>query len=106
MDLSDLAHYYREHQRLIAHWRAVLPKGTILDVPYEELVADQVGWTRRMLNFLGLEWDRRCLDFHRTNRPVVTASYWQVRQKIYQDSIQRWRNYRKFIGPLLELKDS
>jgi hypothetical protein len=105
MDLSDLAHYYREHQRLMAHWRAVLPPGTILDVPYAELVADQEGWTRRILEFVGLEWDPRCLDFHSTKRAVVTASYWQVRQRIYTDSVQRWRNYRKFIGPLLDLKE-
>jgi hypothetical protein len=105
MELSDLAHYYREHRRLMAHWRAVLPPGTILDVPYAELVADQELWTRRILDFLGLEWDQRCLDFHRTERPVVTASYWQVRQRIYSDSVQRWRHYRKFIGPLLDLKD-
>jgi hypothetical protein len=105
MDLSDLAHYYREHQRLMAHWRAVLPAGAILDVPYAELVADQEGWTRRILNFVGLEWDQRCLDFHSTKRAVVTASYWQVRQRIYGDSVQRWRNYRKFLGPLLDLKE-
>jgi Flp pilus assembly protein TadD len=105
MDLSDLAHYYREHQRLMAHWRAVLPPGTILDVPYAELVADQEGWTRKILDFVGLEWDRRCLDFHTTARPVATASYWQVRQRIYNDSVQRWRHYRKFIGPLLDLKE-
>jgi tetratricopeptide (TPR) repeat protein len=104
MDLSDLAHYYREHQRLITHWRAVLPPGTILDVPYEELVADQEGWTRKMLDFVGLEWDERCLDFHKTKRSVVTASYWQVRQKIYNNSVGRWRNYEKFISPLLGLK--
>jgi Flp pilus assembly protein TadD len=106
MDLSDLAHYYRKHQRLMAHWRAVLAPGTILDVPYAELVADQQGWTRKILHFLGLEWDQRCLDFHRTPRPVATASYWQVRQPIYNDSVQRWRHYRKFIGPLLDLKES
>jgi tetratricopeptide (TPR) repeat protein len=105
MDLSDLAHYYQEHQRLMAHWRAVLPPGTILDVPYAELVADQEGWTRRILEFVGLEWDPRCLDFHSTKRAVGTASYWQVRQRIYTDSVQRWRNYRKFIGPLLDLKE-
>jgi tetratricopeptide (TPR) repeat protein len=104
MDLSDLAHHYREHQRLMAHWRAVLPQGAILDVPYAELIADQEGWTRKILDFIGLEWDQRCLDFHRTERPVVTASYWQVRQGIYSGSVQRWRNYRKFIGPLLDLK--
>jgi Flp pilus assembly protein TadD len=105
MDLSDLAHYYREHQRLMAHWRAVLPAGAILDVPYAELVADQEGWTRKILDFIGLEWDQRCLDFHSTTRPVVTASYWQVRQRIYNDSVQRWHHYRNFIGPLLELKE-
>ena len=100
MDLSDLAHYYREHHRLIAHWRAALPPGTILDVPYAELVADQEGWTRKILDFLGLEWDRRCLEFHKTNRAVVTASFWQVRQEIYRASLERWRNYARFISPL------
>jgi tetratricopeptide (TPR) repeat protein len=105
MDLSDLAHYFREHQRLMAHWRAVLPPGSILDVPYAGLVADQETWTRKILVFLGLEWDERCLDFHQTKRQVVTASAWQVRQKIYKDSVARWRNYEKFIGPLLELRD-
>ncbi len=58
-DLSDLVHYYREHQRIMAHWRAVLPPGFILDVPYEELVADQETWSRKMLDFIGLEWDAR-----------------------------------------------
>jgi tetratricopeptide (TPR) repeat protein len=104
LDLSDLAHYYREHHRLMAHWRAVLPPGAMLDVPYAELVADQEGWTRRILEFLNLEWDARCLDFHQIQRPVATASYWQVRQRIYSDAINRWRNYEKFIGPLLRLR--
>jgi tetratricopeptide (TPR) repeat protein len=102
-DLSDLAHYYREHRRIMAHWRAVLPPGFILDVPYEELVADQETWSRKMLEFIGLEWDPRCLEFHTNKRQVVTASAWQVRQKIYQTSVARWRNYEKFIGPLKAL---
>jgi tetratricopeptide (TPR) repeat protein len=104
MDLSDLAHYYRGHQHLMAHWRAVLPPGFILDVPYEALVADQETWTRKMLDFIGLEWDDRCLDFHKNTRQVVTASAWQVRQKIYKNSVARWRNYEKFIGPLKALR--
>jgi tetratricopeptide (TPR) repeat protein len=104
MDLSDLAHYYREHRRLMAHWRSVLPPGTILDIPYAELVADQAGWTRKILEFLGLGWDERCLDFEKTERAVVTSSSWQVRQKIYKDSVLRWRNYEQFIGPLLSLR--
>jgi tetratricopeptide (TPR) repeat protein len=103
LDLSDLAHYYREHRRLMEHWRAALPAGTLLDVPYEELIADQEGWTRKIVEFLGLPWDERCLNFHSTERNVLTASYWQVRQKLYKSSIGRWRNYEKFIGPLLAL---
>jgi tetratricopeptide (TPR) repeat protein len=103
-DLSDLVHYYREHQRIMAHWRAVLPPGFILDVPYEKLVADQEPWSRKMLEFIGLEWDARCLEFHTNKRQVVTASAWQVRQKIYESSVARWRNYEKFIGPLKTLK--
>jgi tetratricopeptide (TPR) repeat protein len=103
-DLSDLAHYYREHQRLMAHWRSVLPSGFILEVPYEELVADQETWSRKMLDFIGLEWDERCLQFHMNKRQVTTASAWQVRQKIYTTSVARWRNYENFIGPLKALR--
>jgi Sulfotransferase family len=99
-----MAHFYREHQRLMEHWRSALPPGAILDVPYEELTADQEGWTRKVLEFLGLPWDERCLNFHTTTRSVLTASHWQVRQKMYRVSVGRWRNYEKFIGPLLELK--
>jgi tetratricopeptide (TPR) repeat protein len=106
MDLSDLAHYYGEHQRLMAHWRRVLPAETLLDVPYAALVADQEAWTRKIVDFLGLNWDERCLDFHKTQRTVLTASSWQVRQKIHNNSVGRWRNYQKFIGPLLALRDT
>jgi len=102
-DLSDLAHYYREHQRIMAHWRAVLPPGFVLEVPYEELVADQETWSRKMIDFIGLEWDARCLEFHANSRQVTTASAWQVRQKIYKSSVARWHNYEKFIGPLKTL---
>jgi len=104
-DLSDLEQYYRQHHRLMAHWHEILPAGSILDVPYEELVADQVKWTARMLEFVGLDWDDRCLDFQNTKRGVATASTWQVRQKIYDSSVQRWRKYEKFVGPLLSLRN-
>ena len=103
MSLPDLAHYYREHARLVAHWRAALPPGAMIDVPYEELVADQEKWTRKILEFLGLEWDPRCLDFYETKRQVATASYWQVRQKIFRSSVGRWRNYEQFLDPLRTL---
>jgi tetratricopeptide (TPR) repeat protein len=99
-DLSDLAHYCGEHQRLMRHWRAVLPPGSLLEVPYAELVADQEQWTRRILDFVGLPWHPQCLNFQHTNRPVKTASAWQVRQGIYKSSVDRWRNYERHIGPL------
>jgi Flp pilus assembly protein TadD len=105
MDLGDLADYYRTHQRLMDHWCRALPAEAILEVPYEGLVAEQETWTRKILDFLGLEWDERCLAFHETKRSVTTASAWQVRQKIYRHSVERWRNYEKFIGPLKGLRD-
>jgi tetratricopeptide (TPR) repeat protein len=104
LDLSDLAHHYQGHHRLISHWRAVLPQATLLVVPYAELVADPEAWSRRMIEFIGLEWDPRCLQFHQTQRSVLTASNWQVRQPVYARSVGRWRNYEKFIRPLLELR--
>jgi tetratricopeptide (TPR) repeat protein len=104
LDLSDLVHYYREHQRLMSHWRAVLPPGFILDVPYEELVSDQETWSRKMLDFIKLDWDPRVLDFHSNKRQVTSASAWQVRQRVYSSSVARWRNYEKFIGPLKTLE--
>ena len=61
-------------------------------------------WVRRILEFIGLEWHPQCLDFHQTERPIITASFWQVRQRIYQDSVGRWRNYEKFLGELRSLK--
>ena len=105
LDLADLAHYYREHHRLMQHWRSVLPAGVLLEVPYAELVADQEYWSRRIIDFIGLEWDPGCLEYHATQRPVLTASNWQVRQPIYASSVGRWQKYKKFIRPLLELRE-
>ena len=105
MDLQDLAHYYREHHRLVAHWRSVLPKEVFLEVPYEGLVADPEAWSRRVFEFIGLEWDPRVLEFHKTERAVMTASYWQVRQKMYVSSVGRSKHYQKYLGPLLKLRN-
>jgi hypothetical protein len=77
-----------------------------LEVPYAELVEDQDGWTRKILQFIGLEWDERCLDYHTATRPVLTASFWQVRQQIYNRSVGKWRRYEKFIGPLRDLHEN
>jgi hypothetical protein len=102
-DLNDLAHYYRQYKRIMEHWRKTLPSNVILDVPYEGLVADTEAWSRRMVEFIGLPWDRDCLDFHRSDRLVNTFSKWQARQKISHSSIERWRHYERFVGPLAEL---
>jgi tetratricopeptide (TPR) repeat protein len=101
-DFGDLAHYYGEYRRLLAHWRATLPPQTLLEVPYEALVEDPEFWSRRMLAHIGLPWDPRCLEFHRTDRPVLTASSWQVRQPVGKGSVDRWRRYERFLGPLRE----
>jgi hypothetical protein len=102
-DLGDLAHYYDEYLRLMQHWHTVLPPGAILDVPYEALVDDPETWSRRMVEFAGLSWHEACLNFHETARSVSTFSKWQVRQKINRRSVQRWRNYAEFVGPLRRL---
>jgi len=102
-DLGDIAHYYVQYFRLMQHWRAVLPAGSMLEVPYEALVGDQEGWSRKMIDFIGLPWDTRCLDFHTCARTVGTASNWQVRQKIDKSSVERWRNYAAYVGPLFHL---
>jgi tetratricopeptide (TPR) repeat protein len=104
-DLEDLAHFASEYLRLMKHWRSTLPAQTILEVPYEGLVDDHEAWSRKMLAFIGLPWDPRCIDFHRTERTVITASKWQVRQKISRSSVGRWRNYDQFVGPLKRLAE-
>jgi tetratricopeptide (TPR) repeat protein len=105
-DLTDLAHYYSEYLRVMTHWHKTLPTGTVLEVPYEELVQDQELWTRRILDFVGLPWDPGCLNFQRTDRSVLTVSKWQVRQSLHKSSVARWRNYERFIGPLLTLAEA
>lgn len=102
-DLESLVHYYRQYQRLMQHWHAAIPPGQLLDVPYDALVTDQEAWSRKMIDFIGLDWDPRCLDFQQTKRKVETASQWQVRQGVYTSSVERWRKYEKYLGPLLTL---
>jgi tetratricopeptide (TPR) repeat protein len=100
-DLAELGRYYQGYDALMAHWRGVLPENVMLEVQYEEVVADLEGQARRIVAHCGLEWDARCLDFHKTERSVRTASATQVRQPIYQSSVGRWRAYEAFLGPLL-----
>jgi tetratricopeptide (TPR) repeat protein len=105
LDLSDLAHYFKGHRKLFKHWQSILPPQNILVVPYAGLVDDQQGWTSKMLDFIGLEWSDRCLSFYETKRAVVTASAWQVRQKMYPHSVGRSAAYKKFLSPLKALRN-
>ena len=104
-DLLDCATQYLEQERLRAHWLKALPL-QMMTMQYEELVADLEGQSRRLIDFLGLEWDPACLNFHKTERTVVTASVWQVRQPLYNSSVGRWRHYEKHLGPLLKALQS
>jgi tetratricopeptide (TPR) repeat protein len=101
-DLADCGIRAVEVDRLAAHWLRVLPLGTLV-MDYEELVANPERESRRLIEFLGLEWEPACLDFHRTERPVFTASAWQVRQPLYTRSVGRWRRYEGYLGPLLNV---
>jgi tetratricopeptide (TPR) repeat protein len=101
-DLGELGRYYRRYQRLMEHWHRVLPAGRILDVRYEEVIADLEREARRVIAHCGLAWDERCLAFYTTDRPVRTASAAQVRQPIYNSAVGRWRAYKNDLGPLLD----
>lgn len=99
-DLMDIAQYYVRFDRLMAFWKAALP-GRILELRYEDLVADQEGETRRLLAHCGLDWADACLDFHQNAAPVSTPSAAQVRRPIYADSISRWKLHRAALEPVI-----
>ncbi len=101
-DLVELGEYYLQYQRLMDHWDEVLP-GKVLDVSYEEVVADLEGQVRRILQYCELEWEESCLRFHESSRAVKTASSEQVRLPIYSSSVNSWRNYEPQLGPLIEV---
>ena len=98
-DLKHLGSFYCQYERLMAYWKNVIDL-PILDVAYEQVVANYEDQVRRMLEFLGLEWDDRCLRFHETRRFVMTSSVEQVRRPVYQSSVHRWKNYERHLAPL------
>ena len=100
---TDILAYTREYRRLMAHWRAVLSPGRMLELDYESLIGDENA-IRALVAFCGLEWDEACRDFHRLARPVATAAAWQVRQPLYRSSVGRWRHYEPWLGELRELE--
>lgn len=101
-DFFELGQYYLQYQRVMDHWHSVLP-GKVLDVQYEDVVADQEGQTRRILDFLGLPFEERCLRFWETERPINTASSEQVRKPIYTGGVNFWKNYEPWLGELKEI---
>jgi tetratricopeptide (TPR) repeat protein len=100
-DLAHAGHYYRQYERLVAHWKTVLDR-PMLEVRYEEHVGEPEKVCRGILDFLGLEWDPACLRFHESRRFTKTASRDQVRKPIYTSSSGRWQNYERHLGPLKE----
>jgi Flp pilus assembly protein TadD len=101
-DLDHIAAYYRDHERLMNHWRVVF-QAPMLHVRYEDVVSDIEAQTRRMLDFLGLRFHADCLAFHENQRQTHTASLDQVRQPLYASSVGRWKHYEKHLGPLADL---
>ncbi|HET9444742.1 MAG TPA: sulfotransferase [Steroidobacteraceae bacterium] len=99
LDLADIAHYYVQYRRLMAHWKA-LYGADIFDLDYDALVREPRTAIERLTQFCGLEWEEACMSFEQTARAVKTASVWQVREPLYQRSSGRWRNYAAHIAPL------
>lgn len=101
-DLGELGRYYGKYRELMEHWEKVLPEGFLTTVVYEDVVADTEKEAKRLIEFLGLPWDDKCVDFHKSDRPVKTASVAQVRKPIYKTSVQRWKKYGDGLQPLVD----
>jgi hypothetical protein len=95
-DWHNIRHFHREYDRLMAHWRTI-PALNMMEVSYEELILDTERAARRLLDFLGLEWNAGCLAPHQNPCRVETASQWQVRQPIYRASVEKWRHYETHL---------
>lgn len=99
---DNLARFYNEYKRTMAHWHDVLPEGCIFELDYERLVTESEAEARRLLEYCGLEWNPACLEFHRNRRPVQTLSQAQIREPLYRHAIGRWRHYERQLAPLWE----
>jgi tetratricopeptide (TPR) repeat protein len=101
--LDTIGRYYVRYSQMMRHWHRVLPPGTVLDVRYEDMVNDTEAQARRLLAYLGLPWNEKCLDFHQNRRAVRTASVAQVRRPIYRSSVARWKHFEAQLEPLLDI---
>jgi hypothetical protein len=104
-DLMHFGQYYKEYRRLMTHWAAVLPTN-FLELQYEELIRSPETVSKELIAFCELPWEAACLNFDKNERSVVTPSSWQVRQRIYSTSIERWKNYEKHLVELKSLLQS
>jgi tetratricopeptide (TPR) repeat protein len=104
-DLNNLGHHYNEYRRIMEHWGRTLDI-PIFDLSYEGLISDPEKSIREMLDYCGLEWDDQCLHFHETARLAHTASYENIRETIYTRSMGRWKNYKRHLGPLIDVVGS
>lgn len=100
-DLGWIGEQLVDHDRLMQHWNETFP-GQIMEVVYEDLVEDTEGWARKMIDFMGLDWEEGVMSFQSLERAVKTASVWQVRQPVYTTSKARWKRYADHLGPLEE----
>ncbi len=101
-DLTELGHYYGKYRQLMEHWTEVLPAGFMTTVHYEDVVADTEKEAKRLIKFLDLPWNDKCLEFHKSDRPVKTASVAQVRKPIYATSVKRWAKYGNGLQALVD----
>ncbi len=102
-DRGDLVFFYRQYERLMEHWRNVLPAEVYHETQYEELVNDRELRSRELIAFCGLDWDDACMLPEQNERQVRTASVWQARQPVYKTPVERWRRYEPWLGELREL---
>ena len=101
-DMGEMGRYYRQYDAIMKHWEKVLPKGVLKIVEYEKVVDNLEDEARGIVAFLGLDWDDKMLEFHKSSRPVKTASVAQVRKPIYKTSVKRWKKYGKGLQPLID----
>jgi len=101
-DLGELGRYYRKYRELMEYWEKALPKGTIKTVVYEDVVTNTEKEAKALIEFLGLDWNSKCLEFHKSDRPVKTASVAQVRKPIYKTAVKRWKKYGAGLKPLAD----
>lgn len=102
-DLTELGHYYLCYERIMAHWRSILPADAYLEIQYEDMIQDLETETKRLLDYCELPWDPACLDFYHSQRQVRTASFMQVRKPLYSSSVNKWRHFEHELAPLMNM---